>query len=360
MKTLTLVLFLSLLSTAAFAGQFLEIDSIRPDVGSINGGDLVLIDIRYQLDNPICDPISCEQLVQVYFGDVPARSVVNDRGLLRAITPAHAKGTVPVTVTLLNLTATRYTYRFVDIQDASKPDWNYDRVLLPVAVSQAGGVQGAYGSIWKSELWVTNRGEHPVEVFVGDPVCIDPVFCAGKGYPLLAPGQTKQLHVIPNTQNAAYLVYVQKGGADDVVFSLRVRDVSRTDDNHGTEVPVPREDELHADGATILNVPIDDRSRTALRIYNITGGIQPLDVPVKISTLDGTVVASKTITLQPVEIPRTTSFLTYAAYAMLGDLRLEFPELPQGTYRIDLEGPVWGLASVTNNRTQLVTAIGPQ
>lgn len=54
----------------------------------------------------------------------------------------------------------------------------------------------------------------------------------------------------------------------------------------------------------------------------------------------------------------------YTMYSTLDDLRASFPNLPDGKYRIEvvsLDVPflhaLYALASVTNNRTQLVTAI---
>lgn len=364
MRMSSLLLLLLLVLTLPLSAANLRIVDFGPDKGSVTGGDVVTIIVDYDPVPVICDPFPCDAFPVVKFGDITARSATNSHGTITAVTPAHVKGNVPITVGLLGDTKTASrSFTFVDITEAQVPTYNYEQVLFPVAVSEPGGLPGAFGSLWKSEIWVTNRGKYPVEFFTGRPQCS--ASCENQGYPSIAPGETKRVSVEPGSGDAGYLFLAQKGGVNDLSYSLRVRDVSRSDDNHGTEVPVVRESELRVDGALLLNVPIDGRARTALRIYSNEPYIR--DIPVRITAIPmegADFVASKTITLTA--RPLTGGVNAYAQYAFLGDLRAEFPSLPEDTYRIYIANadPVylhklWALASVTNNRTQLVTAISP-
>src|SRR5688572_21328649 len=93
-----LILFLSLaLTPLAFADW--EVQSMAPDSGTIGGGDLVIIRTTYKSPGD-CSPFECGRFPEVKFGGVQAWSAENadDLGIIRVITPPHAKGTVPVTV----------------------------------------------------------------------------------------------------------------------------------------------------------------------------------------------------------------------------------------------------------------------
>jgi hypothetical protein len=237
------------------------------------------------------------------------------------------------------------------------------RLLVPAAVSGA-PLPGAFGSMWTSELWVTNSGPRRVELFNGFPRCASG--CAGQAFPAIEPGQTVKVEIPNDSVNAAYRYFLQKGGADDVTFSLRIRDLSHGDDNHGTEIPVARAADFHIDRATLVNVPIDGRSRTNLRVYTIADHRPEVLVRVTITAIEGAeVLASAEMMLRNPADTTGDDRAFYAKYATLGDLRASFPNLPDGKYRISvvsLDGSfihtLFALASVTNNRTQLVTAIG--
>lgn len=232
--------------------------------------------------------------------------------------------------------------------DVPAADSDYERVLVPVAVSGA-PLPGAYGSVWISELWATNKGTQRVELCSAD--------CAGKPFPAIEPGQSLKIAVPADDINAGYQLWLQKGGAQDVTFSLRVRDTSRFDDNHGTEIPVAREHE-YAENATLVNVPIDSRARTTLRVYADAGTAPSMTVRVEMTSLTGPeILATRTL-----ELRDPAGDLFHAHFGTLGDLRTEFPNLPEGSYRITIRAPAptFPLVSVTNNRTQLVTAIAPQ
>ncbi|HYC93649.1 MAG TPA: IPT/TIG domain-containing protein [Thermoanaerobaculia bacterium] len=335
-----------------------EIRGYGPLLGSVGGGDRVELFVRLNYVDR-CDPAPCYTQPVVLFGDVPARVVSADDTRIVVITPPHPPGEVTVRVHVAQYTATATgKFRFIDLTTGPY-EANYERVLVPVAVSGA-PLPGAYGSVWFSELWATNAGTHRVELFGDFPRCT--ADCAGKPFPAIEPGQSLKLAVPADGVNAGYLFWLQKGHAEDVTFSLRVRDTSRFDDNHGTEIPLARVHEFE-ENATLVNVPIDSRARTTLRVY-ADGGILPVvTVRVEVTSLTGPeILATRLLELHDHPDQRF-----HAHVGTLGELRTEFPNLPEGSYRItvravapELSRPVFPLASVTNNRTQLVTAITPQ
>ena len=345
---------LILVCALSLSAAEVEILSFTPHFGSVGGGDLVEIFVRLDYtDN--CDPFPCYMNPDVYFGSARAHVVSASQTRIVVRTPPHAPGQATLRVDMAGYTATTpETFRYADAT-AAPFAFNYERVLIPVAVSGA-PLRGAYGSVWISELWATNKGTHRVELFAGHPTCT--ADCAGKPFPGIEPGQSLKIAVPADDVNAGYQLWLQKGGAEDVTFSLRVRDTSRFDDNHGTEIPVARADELEQN-ATLVNVPIDSRARTTLRVYaDPAGDVPSVTVRVEVTSLAGPEI----LATRQLELRDPAGDLFHAHFGTLGELRTEFPNLPEGSYRITVRGqvPVFPLVSVTNNRTQLVTAIAPQ
>lgn len=354
---------LVLLFAFGAAAAEVEIDQVTPLVGSVGGGDLVeiFVDLNY-VDR--CDPAPCYTNPAVFFGEAAAQVLSADRTRIAVLTPAHARGEVAIRIEVerYNVTAAE-KFRYVDATDGPSAG-NYEQLLVPVAVTGA-PLPGAYGSVWVSELWATNSGPRRVELFTSYPTCT--TGCAGKAFPAIEPGQSLKLTLPNDGVNAAYLLWVQRGGADDVTFSLRIRDTSRFDDNHGTEIPVARVEQFQRK-ATLVNVPIDSRGRTSLRVYTDSGNVPSVTVRVEVTSLAGPeILASRLLELtEPVQEPALARMF-HAQHGALGDLRLEFPNLPEGAYRITVTSvdptfvhTLYPLVSVTNNRTQLVTAIAPR
>lgn len=104
-----------------------------------------------------------------------------------------------------------------------------------------------------------------------------------------------------------------------------------------------------------------------MRIFNLDAN-ETAKAEVRVFALSGTeALASKTFTLfapRPSE-NGAKGFPNWAGVAYF-DLHAEFPAIPDGAYRIEIvpQTPAgfrtWALATVTNNATQLVTAIAPQ
>ncbi len=346
MKT-TVALALLLVAVAAF-GQATSIVDVYPLQGSTGGGDVVLIRLA---NPPYCDPGPC--MFTVLFDRVPARSVSQGPDVLRVITPAHPIGDAEVSLNIGDFVVAKWVYkfRFAGPGAIDSPDpRNYEMVLVPLAVRSDQPVPGAFGSLWTSELWVMNSGDSDVEFFSGYPQCID--FPCGR-FPVI-PAHSSRLMTFPDdARSAGYLLYVQKGGAENIDFSLRVRDVSRSSENAGTELPVPRIGFEVLQRTTILNVPVEAASRTSLRIYSNANAVH-----LRVYRMsDSELVTDEDVPMQrgtPQPVPDSHGFPARSLYAQIA------PELGEGRYRIEVTTAgswVFALVTVTNNQTQLVTAI---
>ena len=332
-------------ATAVFAQ--VSIVNVSPAEGSTFGGDVLIL---HFLNPPFCDPAACQY--SVTFGDVavaPTDAIAFD--MLRVVTPPHASGDVEVTLIVNGNVAAKYPipFRF------TAPDIsNYETVLIPLAIGSDTPVPGAFGSRWTTELWVSNTGNNDVELFNGFPSVRE----------VIAAHASRTIALSPDATSAGYLFYVQKGGAENVHFSLRVRDVSRSTENSGTELPVFRHSGFETiPSATILNVPIDDTSRTSLRIYG--DGIQPAHLRI-VRLPDGAVIVDDSVPVAPADLlpfQENHGFPARSMYAQIGDLRAAYSQLAAGRYRIEVGTTgswIWALATTTNNTTQLVTAMSAQ
>ena len=368
---LLLALLITVAATTASAGSI----RVLSHLGSVGGGDIVLIrgDADVQFFSPVCDPApACAP--RVLFGAVPARSVsAFDENTVQVITPAHTQGAVDVTVTGLfgSVTLPRaYTFDGYGHQLSRS---NYQAVLVPILLGPAGQpLPGLAGSSWISELWMRNRSAYPVELLTaGYPGCYEPCSpcCTGTTpFPSLAAESLQRLDAtIPGSVIPAFLYYVQRGGADALSFSLRVRDVSRVAENLGTEIPIVHEEQFGSE-LDLLNVPLDPSSRTALRVYGMTG--QGSVVRFRIFSMpDARPLGDRSLVLDR-GVNRADDVLNdmprQPSYGVIYDLRAAFPDILPGRYRINVSansatvGRFWAFASATNNVTQLFTTITPQ
>ena len=138
---------------------------------------------------------------------------------------------------------------------SAAPDFSvFERILFPVLFNTA----GAHGSQWVSEAAIANPAHWYIETY-NDVVpfeCID--------YPCgerLAPGSSIAFSGGGYPQGVALIA--PRAEAENLAFSLRVRDISRTAEGYGTQVPVVREDDMFVNtDLTLLDVPVDPRYRT--------------------------------------------------------------------------------------------------
>jgi len=220
----------------------------------------------------------------------------------------------------------------------------FRRVLVPVGFR--GEVPGAFGSRWVTEL--TGRVFYPGKVEVTRTPYSQPAHTVEGPF---------RFEDLPEHGRGAF-VYVPEGEFLDL--SLRVRDVSRENENYGTEVPlVTSEETTTAFSFGFLDIPISPKYRQTLRIYNFEGK-RAAHVGVRIQARNGTAnLVYENYTMPdgpPEEFPAEPGYLEIN----LTDL------LPAGyAGRVDVAvaasaGPrMWSMISITNNETQMVTMVTP-
>lgn len=225
----------------------------------------------------------------------------------------------------------------------------FERILFPVLFD----APGANGSEWRTELAVSNPRPWLIETynFIEQPVlpCIE-----GPCGDRLTPGQFLELAggSFPN----GHALLVPRKEAEDVAFSLRVRDVSRVAEGFGTEIPVVREREMYRDvELTLLDVPLDPRYRAKLRLYAFDADASA-DAQIAIVRADGARSEVHVALARECSGDECASTPMYAAY--------DFPAGAAGE-RVDVyvampaAALTWGFVSVTNNTTQQVTIVTP-
>jgi hypothetical protein len=373
MKRSLLLLLLSLLTSfSAFAAS---VTSIAPALGTVGGGDTVVITVDTSLQHcPVCSPPS--YVANVTFDGVPARSLTAWDKTIWAVTPAHARGTVQVVVTSRDFFQnTEVPYGTAQFTFASWGDpiegSNYERILVPLALSPGGSVPGAFGSQWTGELYARNRAAYAVELF-NDVTCtvICPPIAFGIAHPALPADSLTKISPTSTTIVNAYLYYLQKTYASDVDFSLHIANVSRSSDNAGTEIGVVRERDFRGTSFDILNVPIDGLSRATLRVYDPSASDNSSADVAIYSMTDGKLIATTNIALAPPAAkPPSVVTPAFAGFGQIGDIRNAFAfaqgsSFPIGRVRINVTmrrtDRGWAFVSVTNNATQLITTYKPE
>jgi hypothetical protein len=239
------------------------------------------------------------------------------------------------------------------------------KVLLPLA--PRGVFPGALGSMWTTILSVTNTSDRPVVIAPWLGLC--PITCDET--PPTAPGSTfSPILTIKSEDTEGYFMHVEREFAHDVAFSLRAQDLSRQSLTWGTEIPVVREADFRTTRISLINVPLDDRFRQTLRIYDI-GLAEPGSVEVRYFAIDPSQVspnvADRLVLAQtvPFRYVNQPEFAFHPGYIQIDGLRAH-PELDGVEFlRIDIvsvtEGlEFWAFVSVTNNETQHITVVTPQ
>lgn len=343
MKRLLAVLLFA--AASAGAQQELTITSVSPASGPATGGTAVTIKGTGFQFCVICSPPLPPP--EVSFGGVYARSVqVIDENTMVVTTPAHLPSIVNVSVEQFSKTATlpsAYTF-------TGPVSEGFDRILLPIFLRP---IEGQFGSLFSTKLRLANSSYiEQATVFGLTPFCalsacipFDPL----AGPMIIAPGNV--LDSFEYTGNPGAFLYVPKE-SPAVIANLRAFDLARNQLNHGTEIPVVRDDEFTLEPIRLLGVPGNPQFRNTLRIY---------------AEAETTV----TVTIDDMAwlVPlRAGVNLLDPAYAV-------FTDFPVGNFEHDvwiipstaippvpgLTAPrVWAFISVTNNETQLITTITPQ
>lgn len=225
----------------------------------------------------------------------------------------------------------------------------FEPVLFPVLFS----TDGVNGSRWRSEAVLANPNEWAVQNWnaIDSIVCV--TFPCGE---LLAPKARNNFEGQGYPQGVALLV--PRGESEGLAFSLRIRDISRDAESYGTTVPVVRERDLLRNAeVTLLDVPLDPRFRTKVRVYAFPDpvyvtGIIPPQAGVRV----GTAERRWFLLARSCEGDRCAAVPYYGDFDIppgregeSADVYVDLPERALG----------WAFASVTNNVTQQVTVVAP-
>lgn len=336
------------------------ITSIKPASAPIAGGIEVTITGR-NFDPKIVCILPCP--TKVRFGNTEVEPKTHSDTRLVVSAPPHVAGVVDVTVIVAD---GRFTTKHQAFAYGNSAEAAYETILLPIYLD--GRINGAQGSQWQTDLWLRNTGTTDATLAPWD--CPAGQVCPAV-FPLtrtLVAGEA--LHNLPAffrppTANPARLLYVSRSEADNVAFQLRFADVSRSTLNAGSELPVVHEEHLLTGTATLLNVPLDRKFRTLIRVYDVANTESRFRAVV--SALEaGT--ADKVLLTR--ELTATSSdsgqFRLTPAYAQfsIDELLLTDQILPAAV-RIEVTpltagSRFWTFGSVTNNETQFVTLVTPQ
>jgi len=342
-----LVLLSLLLSSAAFAQFPPEIASVTPQFGPTSGRTTITIRGQH-LIHETCVLIECTP-PRVFVGAMEAQILSASAEEVVVSTPSHSAGRFNVTL-FRNIDQVRgivedaFTYRMV-----------LERVLVPIVYAQ--DIPGAYGSLWRTELAGFN-GSLP-NFILPDPeqTCAFPdVRC-----PWYVGANSLFVPQVPTDGHVPGRLLYLAGPGDPrrVQLNVRVRDVSRESESHGTELPVVLENDAFGPSEVIglPNVPLGPLYRQKLRIYDLEGarrrrleiridspGRQPIQVLLRTS-----IESSGDFPLYPGYAELDLDTLPGLAGATVADVLIGTP----------FEGRFWAFISVTNNVTQQITTITP-
>jgi hypothetical protein len=261
---------------------------------------------------------------------------------------------------------------------------DYERVLLPI-VSNG---QAAFGSNWQTDLWVRNDGATPINIYPFAMPCQTVSTRCPDFVPVgqVAPHTTLAYYTlntpysifpafIPISDAHAGVIAYVSPSSDSVRFGIHVRDISRTNQNIGTDIPVVRERELRSDAISLLNVPVVSNYRYGLRIYALDGPgpatfavrvFEPdlfsnerllVEQQVQLSVPDVTITCGTHPGPCPYpDVPFAPAYvfipLDLASFSPKYPVRIEVS--PESQLKF------WCLLSATNNDTQLVTIYSPR
>jgi hypothetical protein len=228
-----------------------------------------------------------------------------------------------------------------------------ERALLPVVYPQ--DVPGAFGSLWRTEVRGVNLSSGQGVTATPHFPCTNPSICVPpfRGVPFVpafAEGLT----------GPGRMLYVGGFEVEPVAVTLRVRDVSRSSESLGTELPVLWEDQAFGpeDLFAIPDIPRGAIYRSKLRLYRLDTA-EPASLIVRISDQQNNVITERTLVLSGGR--EENFFLLQPPYAEL-DLEALLGTTAGDRYlsvQTPEEGLYWGFISVTNNATQQITTVSP-
>jgi cation transport regulator ChaC len=289
-------------------------------------------------------PLPCPEC-KITLDGVPVTPRYED-GALYVIAPPRPAGNADIRIERgseeLVLRGAIYYYDL----DAAPDTALFERILFPVLFN----APGANNSLWLSETTMLNLRAWAIETLnnIVPGQCID--------YPCFERiAAHERLTFTGGDHPNGVALLTPREDADDVVFSLRARDVSRAAEGLGTAIPVVREKDMFRNtDLTLLDVPVDARYRVKLRVY-------AFDESASAATLVTHDPATNARTRTPLALTRTCNNPRSCAAAPA----VAVADLPAGANgaRVNLyvEMPdralAWAFATVTNNSTQQVTIV---
>jgi hypothetical protein len=337
---------LAALFAASTALALPTITSVTPSSGPVAGGTTIII--RGSGFDTQCPPLPqpCGR-IGVFIGTLDAASfTVLDTQTIQAVTPPQFPGSVNVGVAMPNgATQLKDAFTYTgEITDAFEP------VLVPLYIPL---VSGAFGSQFATSLSVWGTTATTVPVFgLGYPCCITTcILCANpKIFEI-----TLRRDIAPKINFGTYgspglLVWMPKGGFDQMAASLRVRDLSRASSDWGTALPLVPQREFRDGPLALLDVPMRSGFRDMLRVYSLD---PDASVHVRAFRLDGSIAKEFDLNLA------NGSDTFHPAYAQYGDFPAEDQELLIDIQPNAAGKRLWAFMSVTHNETQHITIVTP-
>lgn len=244
----------------------------------------------------------------------------------------------------------------------------FEKFLVPVFVSTP--QPGAFGSLWSTDLWLTNDGDVPVGIAGGfDTGCNFPV-CEID--PRVQPRSTFRPRLYPREDGLQGTFFSAEAGlASQLSASLRFRDLSRQSATWGTTVPVVHESEFRTGRFSLIDIPLTAGFRSVLRVYELNDTGRPASVLVRIYELDPSdnlprsppdrLIQADVVSLRFHPSGRGSAWPGILAVNLTGfvtrtdvdRIRLEIEPVTDGLR-------LWGFVTVVNNETQHATVIAPQ
>lgn len=244
----------------------------------------------------------------------------------------------------------------------------YSTVLVPVNRYFASDpLKGANGSRWVTLMQVYNLHSGDVLLNQGGPVCSLPGGCPTESGFAAIPGNfLGDLEAESFTGIEGSLQHVESRYLDRVRFQLRIFDLSRTDQNLGTEVPVVRDTNFLRGRSAILSIPVSGEARVAVRIYDPSGGVVGERFRLRaFAELTPELLFEQDLEMTVFPSPTDPNFPPFPGYAAVFGVE-QRPELDgHDRVRFEIQPPddavkYWWMVSVTNNATQMVTIVSPQ
>ena len=245
----------------------------------------------------------------------------------------------------------------------------YDRLLLPLTTGQ---VPGAFGSIWETDVALTNLSDTPLTVLGFQQRGGCPILC-GPLPPIAARATIFPDVIAPACPEVrGVLLWVERGRVGDLDVALRTHDLSRQNETWGTTIPVISVDELFERRFTLVDVPTDPQFRSTLRIYDFNAST-PGTIRVRIYAVDPARDVPRD-NLADTLLFETTPVFSVPAGASQKTVCPGYVEIPLSgkselssaqRIRVEIEPldglkEYWGFVSVTHNETQHVTIVTPK